>query len=197
LLGKGRPLSLKKIKLLAATDISYRSGRAYAVVAVFSFPELELVEVKRAECKITYPYVPGLLTFREAPCLIKAFSKIKSDPDIIIFDGQGQAHPRKMGVAAHMGIILDKPSIGCGKSRLVGSFREPGRKKSAFSQLYHNSEVIGAVLRSRGGVKPLFISPGYKIDLNSSIIIVLSCCRGFRIPEPIRFVDTESKRTAE
>jgi deoxyribonuclease V len=193
---RGRKIPSNRVKLLAAADLSFRGNYIYAVVAIFSFPKLELIEVKRAKCRMTFPYVPGLLTFREGPCLLKAFKKITNDPDVIIFDGQGIAHPAQMGVATHMGILLNKPSIGCAKSRLVGEYREPGRKKGSTSPLYYNERVVGAVLRSRDEVKPLFISPGHKIDVKSSIKIVLACCRGYRNSEPIRYVDGESKKLA-
>jgi len=194
---KGKPLALNKVKRLAAADLAFSEGKAFAVVAVFKFPSLELIEVQKASKKIAFPYVPGLLTFREGPCLIDAFEKIKNEPDVIIFDGQGEAHPERMGIATHMGILFDKPSIGCAKSRLIGIYKEPKKAAGSYTPLFYNEGVVGAVLRTRDGVKPLFISPGFKIDLESSIKIVLSCCKGKRNPEPIRYVDSESKKMAK
>jgi len=189
-------LRLDKIKILAAADLAFSEKFIYAVVAAYSFPDLELIEAVSAKSRLSFPYVPGLLTFREGPTLIKAFKKLKSGPDVIIFDGQGIAHPKRMGVAAHMGVLAGKPSIGCAKSRLIGTHKAPPIKKGSFTLLYDGGEVIGAVVRSRDNVKPLYISRGFKIDLESSIKIVLSCCRGYRIPDPIRYVDAESKKLA-
>ena len=191
----GKPI--KKINLIAAADVAYKKGAMYGVVAVFEFPSLNVVEKKTAKMKEGFPYVPGLLTFREGPVLLKTFAKIKSEPDVIIFDGQGVAHPERMGEAAHMGILLDKPTIGCAKSRLVGTYKEPKKKKGSHASLFFDGGIVGVVLRTRERVKPLFISPGFKIDLKSSIKIVLECCRGYRNPEPIRYVDRESKKMAK
>ncbi len=189
--------SLKKVNLIAAADVSFRDKMMFGVVAVFRFPSLEIVETKTAKMKESFPYVPGLLTFREGPILLKAFAKIKSNPDVIIFDGQGIAHPLRMGEAAHMGILLNKPSIGCAKSRLIGDYKEPKKKKGSYSKLLYNGQKIGVVLRSKDNVKPLFVSSGHKIDLKSSLRIILACCKKYRFPEPIRYVHHISKEISK
>jgi deoxyribonuclease V len=187
----GKPL--KKVSLIAACDVGYLDSKAIAVVAVFEFPSLKLVEEKISKGRVQFPYVPGLLTFREGPLLLKAFSKIKNEPDVILFDGQGIAHPIGMGEATHMGILLDRPTIGCAKSRLFGMFRKPKKKRGSYSYLFTKAGIVGAVLRTRDNTKPIFLSPGFKIDLRSSIDIVLKCSR-YRIPEPLRYTH---RRTQE
>ncbi|MBI5748504.1 MAG: deoxyribonuclease V [Nitrospinae bacterium] len=180
-----------EVRYIAGADISFnrKSLLGYAVVAVMTFPDLEVVEEKRIEAEIKFPYIPGLLAFREAPILLKAFEKLKIEPDLIIFDGQGIAHPRGMGIASHLGIILNKPTIGCAKSKLFGTYKEPGKNEGNFSYLYSPQEtdnVIGAVVRTKSNTKPVFVSIGHKIDLQTSIKFILECRRGYRIPEPTR-----------
>lgn len=192
---KGKPP--KKLKLIAAADVSFRKNIMYGVVAVFKFPSLEVVETRTAKMKETFPYVPGLLTFREGPVLLEAFSKLKSKPDVIIFDGQGIAHPLGMGEAVHLGILLRRPTIGCAKSRLIGEYKDPRKKKGSQSKLYYDGKVVGAVLRSKDGVRPLFVSPGYKIDFRSSVRLVLACCKKYRFPEPIRYAHHISKEISK
>lgn len=200
-----RRIILKKnfseVKRITGADISFSKGsnRAYAAVVIFSFPgnrrldeasearrQLEILEEQHAIGNLSFPYIPGLLTFREGPLLIEAFKKIKIEPDVIIFDGQGIAHPKRLGLATHMGILLDKPTIGCAKSRLIGTYKEPEKKIGSHSLLRDDGEIIGAVLRTREDVSPVFVSPGHRIDLKSSIEIVLECLRGYRLPEPTR-----------
>jgi deoxyribonuclease V len=135
------------------------------------------------------PYIPGLLAFREAPILARAFEKLNCEPDVVLFDGHGFAHPRRMGIASHMGLLLDKPSIGCAKSRLVGTHQEPGNTPGEWSPLMDGEQQIGAVLRTRGNVKPIFVSCGHKMDLKTALMIVLQCCDGYRIPKPTREAD--------
>ena len=190
-----RPIG--KINLIAAADASFRNNYAYAAVAVFTYPDLELKEVQTGKAKLRFPYIPGLLTFREGPVLMKAFKKIKSEPDVIIFDGQGIAHPQRMGIATHMGILLDRPTIGCAKSKLVGNYHEPGKEKGRFSNLYLDGEIVGAALRTRTGAKPVFVSSGYKIDLPSAIKIIRACSKAYRIPEPIRFVHITCSKSSK
>lgn len=186
------PKPFKKIMTVAACDVSYSGLEAFGVVVIFRYPDLELIEQKNARAKIAFPYVPGYLTFREGPVLLKAFSKLKIKPDVILFDGQGIAHPRRMGEAAHLGIVLDTPSIGCAKSRLYGEHREPGKEKGSYSYLLAEGEKVGVALRTREGAKPIFVSPGYKIDLESSIEIVMNCVGKYRIPEPLRMAHSKS-----
>ena len=148
--------------------------------------QLEVLEEQYTTGSLKFPYIPGLLTFREGPLLIEAFKKIKIELDVIIFDGQGIAHPKRLGLATHMGILLDKPTIGCAKSRLIGTYEEPEKGNGSYNLLKDSGEVIGAVLRTKEDVSPVFISPGHRIDLKSSIEIVLKCLRNHRLPEPTR-----------
>jgi deoxyribonuclease V len=182
-----------KVRYIAGADISYdrSSHSGYSVVVVMRFPDLGIIEEQWANGDVQFPYIPGLLAFREGPILLKAFEKIKKEPDLIIFDGQGIAHPRGIGIASHMGLILDKPSIGCAKSRLFGRYKEPGENKGDFSYLYDSeNKIIGAVVRTRTNTNPVFVSAGNKIDLPSSIEFILKGTRGYRIPEPTRIAHT-------
>ena len=136
--------------------------------------------------KIAFPYIPGLLTFREAPVLLKAFSQLPQEPDLLLLDGQGIAHPRSLGIAAHLGVLLNLPAIGCAKSRLCGEYEEPGMEKGSTAPLKDNGKTVGMVVRTRTGTKPVFVSPGHKMDFATSMKIVLALCRTYRIPEPLR-----------
>ncbi len=149
-------------------------------------PELTVIEEATFSARVSFPYIPGLLTFREGPPLLAAFAKLTQTPDVILFDGQGIAHPRGIGLAAHLGLILDRPAIGCAKSRLVGSHDRVGEKRGEWAELVYQDRQVGAVLRTRERIKPLFVSQGHRIGLERAVALVLSCCRGYRIPEPIR-----------
>jgi deoxyribonuclease V len=175
-------------RLIAGVDISVdrAAGTGTAAVVVLSYPELELVETKVVTDWIGFPYVPGLLSFREAPLILSACEKLTVTLDLVMVDGQGIAHPRRMGLASHLGLFLEIPSIGCAKSRLCGQHREPGSEPGSYADLIDNGEVIGAVLRTRAGVNPVYISIGHKIDLPAAIHWVLVCCKGYRLPEPTR-----------
>lgn len=178
-----------KIRTIAGADVSYdkRSDRFFAGVVIFKLNNrLELTEEVTAMGKARFPYIPGLLSFREAPILLRAFKKLKTDPDIVLFDGQGIAHPRHFGLASHMGLVLDKPSIGCAKSRLVGKYHPVKNAAGTYSKLLYKNKVVGAVLRTKINTNPIFISPGHKINLMFAIRIALKTCCGYRIPEPIR-----------
>ncbi len=190
--------SSKNCKLIAGADVSYIKGSEifYASVVVFNLQTLERVEEVTASGKVDFPYIPGLLSFRESPILLKAFAKIKSEPDVIILDAQGIAHPRGIGLASHIGLLLDKSSIGCAKTRLIGEYNEVAGEAGSHSQLTVKDKIVGAVLRTRKNVKPVFVSPGHKIDLNTSIDFVLKSCRGYRLPEPIRQAHNLVKKTA-
>ncbi len=174
--------------LVAGADVSYskKNARFYAMVIVFKFPELIPIEEITATRSVEFPYIPGLLSFREAPVLLEAFKKIKNIPDVVIVDGQGIAHPRGLGLASHLGLILDLPTVGCAKSRLTGQYQEVADKAGSYEFLRINGRVMGAVLRTKKGVKPVFISPGHRIDLTSSIELVLKTTKGYRLPEPTR-----------
>ncbi|KPK45197.1 MAG: hypothetical protein AMJ65_00645 [Phycisphaerae bacterium SG8_4] len=175
-------------RLVAGIDCAFsRDGqRILAAVVVLTLPELELVETTRAVRKVTFPYIPGLLSFREAPVCIAAVEKLTSWPDVFIIDGQGIAHPRRLGLAAHLGLFFDNPTIGCAKSRLTGDFEGPPSEKGAHTFLKAQSETIGAVVRTRSGVKPVFVSVGNKCVLDDAIRIVLACALKYRLPEPTR-----------
>ncbi len=178
-----------RVLYIAGTDVSYDkySDRFFAGVLVFKLNKnLELIEEATAVDKASFPYIPGLLSFREAPILLKAFHKVKNEPDIILFDGQGIAHPRHLGLASHVGLILDKPSVGCAKTRLIGEYSEVENIAGAYSKLLYKNKVVGAVLRTKANTNPVFVSPGHKINLQSAVHITMRTCRGYRIPEPIR-----------
>lgn len=173
---------------IAGVDISIRRGQetATASAVILKYPELELVETKIARGRIDFPYIPGLLSFREMPLTLAALEQLSITPDIIFVDGQGIAHPRHFGIASHLGLYLDKPTIGCAKSLLCGSHRTPGDMPGDYAEIIHNNEIIGAALRTKAGVKPVYVSIGHKISLNAAIRLVIQCCRGYRLPEPAR-----------
>ncbi|MGD0957595.1 MAG: deoxyribonuclease V [Candidatus Acidiferrales bacterium] len=182
-----------EIKTVAGADVALdlRRKRAIAGVIVYRFPEM--VEIKRAwaERPFTFPYVPGLLSFREIPVLLKAFARLRNAPDLIFCDGHGYAHPRRFGIACHLGVLLDRPTIGCAKSILVGIVKEPSRQAGSWAPLVDGKteEVIGAALRTREGVKPIYISQGHRISLESAIEFAHAAADGFRIPQPTRDAD--------
>jgi len=175
-------------KTVAAADVSYSptDEKLFAAFLVFSYPDLTLLESAAARGRSSFPYIPGLLSFREAPFLLKAFAKLERRPDVILIDGQGIAHPRSMGIAAHLGLLLNLPSIGCAKSRLFGKETEPGLEQGSFVPLMEGERTVGMTVRTRAGVKPVYVSPGHKMDMEGSVKMVLSLCRGYRIPEPLR-----------
>ena len=178
----------KKIRFVAGLDCSLnkRRGRIYAAAVVFSFPDLALIETANAELPLEFPYVPGLLSFREIPVCLEAARKLKQAPDVWLIDGQGIAHPRRLGLASHLGLFLNTPTIGCAKSRLIGTYDEPNPEKGSYSWLYDKDEKIGAVLRTRTGIKPLFISPGHLCSFEDAIYYTLACTTKYRLPEPTR-----------
>ena len=175
-------------RLVAGMDCAFtKNGQKIVVAAVvLRLPDFELVETAADFQKVTFPYIPGLLSFREAPACLAAVEKLKSRPDVFIIDGQGIAHPRRLGLAAHLGLFFDRPTIGCAKSRLIGTFKDPPAQKGSYSLLKDDNDVIGAAVRTRTNVKPVFVSVGNKCTLEDAIRIVLSCTTRFRIPEPTR-----------
>lgn len=193
----------KKIKIsplekaptyIAGVDAAFWQDKIITVAAFYSYPELSHIEDTYAIEKIVFPYIPGFLSFREGHSILAALRKSAIRPDVILFDGQGIAHPRGIGIASHIGVLLNIPSIGCAKSRLVGEYEEPDEKKGSFSNLIYKGESVGIVLRTRTSVKPLFVSPGHMIDIDSSLKIVMNCISHFRMPEPLRRADRLSKK---
>ncbi|HUP56625.1 MAG TPA: deoxyribonuclease V [Bdellovibrionota bacterium] len=176
------------IRLVAGADLSYErfSDLAHAAFVVLEFPSLRIVERAGATARMTFPYIPGLLTFREGPALLAAWRELKTRPDVVVFDGQGIAHPRRLGIAAHMGLWIGIPSVGCGKTKLAGSFEEPGPMAGDFSPMIHRGEVIGSALRTRTKAGPVFVSPGHLADLEGSRELAMRCSIGYRVPEPTR-----------
>ncbi|MBI2413802.1 MAG: deoxyribonuclease V [Deltaproteobacteria bacterium] len=182
--------------LIAGVDSAFFDDRVISTACLFSFPSLELIEETFAIKEVRFPYIPGLLSFREGTSTIEAIEKLKKKPDLIIFDGQGIAHPRGLGIASYAGVLLDIPSVGCAKSRLVGEYDEPGKTKGSWSPLKILDKTVGAVLRTRANVEPVFVSPGHKIDIKGSLRLVLACATAYRLPEPTRRADALSKTLA-
>ncbi len=178
----------KRIEYIAGLDVSYAKGSniMWAGVVVLDFPSLNKAEERWSQKKVSFPYIPGLLSFREIPALIDALRKLEIEPDLIFCDGQGIAHPRGLGLASHLGILLNKSTIGCAKSLLVGTYRQVGEDKGNYAYLIHQNRIIGAVVRTRSKVKPIFVSPGYGVMLNDCVKFVLETCSKYRIPEPTR-----------
>jgi deoxyribonuclease V len=176
----------REVRLVAGVDVGVKGETATAAVVVLGFPGLELREVRRARQRVRMPYVPGLLSFRECPVAAAACAELELEPDLVLVDGQGIAHPRRLGIAAHLGLLLDRPAVGCAKSRLCGRHGEPGPERGARVPLLDGEEVIGAVLRTRARVRPLYVSPGHRITLEEAVRHVLACGRGYRLPEPTR-----------
>jgi len=173
---------------IAGVDIS--AGRAQEMatgsVVVLSYPALEVAEIQSVKGSLDFPYIPGLLSFRESPLTLAACERLSITPDLILVDGQGIAHPRRMGLASHLGLSLDTPTIGCAKSLLCGRHEVPGDEPGSYAEIRDGGEIIGAALRTKPGVKPVYVSIGHKLSLESAIYWVLKCCRGYRLPEPAR-----------
>lgn len=181
---------------VAGIDVGLGEETAQAAIVVLTLPDLEIVERVRAERPLNFPYIPGLLTFREAPVILDALRRLKREPDALIFDGQGYAHPRHMGLATHVGVLLDHPTIGCAKSRLCGTHKEPGPRRGQYTWLRDGKEIIGAVVRTRTNVKPVFVSIGHKISLQHAVDLVLRCGGGYKLPEPTRWAHRVASGTA-
>ncbi len=173
---------------IAGVDISVAKapGIATGAVVVLKYPELSLVETKIAQGRLDFPYVPGLLSFRESPLTLAACEKLTVIPDLILVDGQGIAHPRRLGLASHLGLFLNRPTIGCAKSLLCGQHEEPSIEPGSYAEVVDRGETIGVALRTRLGVKPVYVSIGHKVDLDTAIYWVMECCHGYRLPEPTR-----------
>lgn len=181
-----QPIDVGAVRLVAGVDVSVKDNVSQAAVVVLRFPELDVIETVLAKRPTPFPYIPGLLSFREGPVLEEAFQKLQHEPDVFIFDGMGIMHPRRIGIASHMGVWLQKPTIGCGKTYFLGQYDEPARERGAWSVLTDKGDVIGGVLRTRDGVKPIYISQGHLANLETSLDLVMRCTPKYRLPEPIR-----------
>jgi deoxyribonuclease V len=175
-------------RFIAGADISARRARGTATgaVVVLRYPELRLVETRVVTSELDFPYIPGFLSFRESPLILSICEKLSVTPDILLVDGQGIAHPRRFGLASHLGLLLNLPTIGCAKSLLCGTYETPGAAPGSYAEVIDEGETIGAVLRTKMGVKPVYVSIGHRVDLRTAIRWVMNCCRGYRLPEPTR-----------
>jgi deoxyribonuclease V len=182
-------INIGDVATVAGVDTHYHQGVAVAAVVAVRLCDLATVDHATAVGKIRFPYIPGLLAFREGPVILDALDHLTAVPDLLIFDGQGIAHPRRCGLASHIGLLLDMPAIGCAKTRLSGRYEEPHTEKGSYSYLKDGNETIGAVVRSRSNIRPLFVSIGHRISLHDSINIVLRCCSRYRLPETTRRAD--------
>ena len=180
----------KKVETIAGADISFNkfSPVVYAGLVVMRLPSLEVIEEVGVVSETQFPYVPGLLSFRESPSVLEAWSKLKTEPDAVMFDGQGIAHPRRVGIASHVGLIINRPTLGCAKSVLVGKYEEPGEERGSWAPLVDpkNGETVGAALRTKTRTQPIYVSPGHLIDLEGAVRLTLGADGGYRQPEPTR-----------
>ena len=183
-----RENTVRRPRLVAGVDISAPrfQGRVRGTVVVLSYPDLRVAEVGAVEQTVDFPYIPGLLSFREAPVILAAYEKLKLAPDLVLVDGQGIAHPRRFGIASHLGVLLGVPTIGCAKSLLCGAHGPLAAARGSTAQIEHEGEVVGAALRTRDGVRPVYVSIGHRVDLAAAVKWVQGCCRGYRLPEPTR-----------
>lgn len=177
-----------EVRTVAGADISFNkySTTLYAGIVVLRLPDLEVVEEVGVVSETQFPYVPGLLSFRESPPILEAYAKLKHAPDAMMFDGQGLAHPRRVGIACHIGLLIERPTFGCAKSVLVGKYEEPEKERGSWTPLIDKGETVGAALRTKTNVSPIFVSPGHMIDLAGAIALTLQCDGGYRQPEPTR-----------
>jgi deoxyribonuclease V len=184
----------REVRLIAAADVGLPDrNTVLAAVVVLTFPDLEIVETRVKKGKVRFPYVPGYLSFREVPALLGCLEKVRTAPDVLMCDAQGLAHPRGLGLATHVGILLDSPVLGCAKSVLYGEFAEPGARKGSMSYMHgRDGGIVGAAVRTRDGVKPVYVSVGNRIDLATSVDLVLACSPRYRIPEPLRLAHSLS-----
>ena len=188
--------TFSEVRTIGGGDVAYsKDGNLlFGAIVVLSFPDMEILDTATADGKTLFPYIPSLLSFREGPILIKTLQRLRLKPDMMIYDGHGIAHPRGMGLASHMGLWLDLPSIGCAKTPLLDEFISPGPSRGSFEWIRREGKKVGTVLRTRENVKPLFISPGHRIDLSTSIQLILESCKGYRFPEPLRKAHQASRK---
>lgn len=176
----------QKIKTVGGVDVGYKGDKARAAIALLTYPAMHLISHAISEIPCDFPYIPGLLSFREAPAVLAALEKLTKLPDVLLVDGQGIAHPRRLGIASHLGVLLDMPTIGCAKSPLIGHYGTLGNNAGDTTPLTYNNEILGMAVRTKTGCKPLIVSIGHRCDLVSAVQLVLNCCRGYRLPEPTR-----------
>ncbi len=181
-----QPLPLDAIQLVGGVDVSVKDGISRAAVVILRYPQLDVIEAATAERPTTFPYIPGLLSFREGAVILDAMRRLATAPDVFIFDGQGIAHPRRIGIASHIGLFLEVPTVGCAKSRLSGAHTVPLAAKGSWQPLVDRGETIGAVLRTRANVKPVYVSVGHRATLDTARELVLRCTTRYRLPEPTR-----------
>ncbi|HWH07393.1 MAG TPA: deoxyribonuclease V [Candidatus Paceibacterota bacterium] len=179
---------LKPIETIGGADVSMNrfAKEGFAGFVTLTYPELTLIDHAVTKAAIPFPYIPGLLSFREIPMLLRAWEKLATKPDVLVVDGIGIAHPRRFGIASHLGVLLDIPTIGCAKNVLVGTYEEPPEEPGSYSNLIHKGEVVGAALRTKVRVKPVFVSPGHLITIPEAVALAASCVRRHRLPEPTR-----------
>ncbi len=187
---------LGTVELIAGCDIAYHltEPRLFACVVVLKANDLSVVEEVSVTREVTFPYIPGLLSFREIPALLAAFAELRQAPDAVMLDGQGIAHPRRFGLACHLGLWLDRPCVGCAKSWLVGDYAEPGPNAGAAAPLTIDGDEVGAVVRSAAGAKPVYVSPGHRIDVPSATAVVRATLSGYRHPAPTRAAHMAANR---
>ena len=181
-----RPIDIDAVKLVAGVDVSVKNEESQAAIVVATYPDFQVVETVLARRPTPFPYIPGLLSFREGPVLEEAFARLQSVPDVFLFDGMGIAHPRRIGIASHLGLWLQRPTIGCGKTLLCGRYKDLALEKGSAAPLIDKRETIGVALRTRAGKNPMFISPGHLADIPTAAELVLRCAPKYRLPEPIR-----------
>ncbi len=184
----------KKPEYVAAADAAFCGDIVFSVASLYRVPGLIHLSNASSESNAGFDYVPAFLAFREGKTIIEAIRKLRISPDVILIDGQGIAHPEGVGIASHIGVLLNVPTVGCAKTRLVGDYEQPASKKGSWTYLYYRGMKVGAVLRTKSNVKPLFVSPGHMIDIESSIEMVMECVTNYRIPEPLRTADRLSKK---
>ncbi|MFC3996377.1 endonuclease V [Nocardiopsis sediminis] len=192
---RAEPLDAERVGLVAGLDVTYAPGedRLVAAAVVLDAGTLEVVESATAVARPAFPYVPGLFAFREVPPLVEAVGKLRSAPDVFVCDGFGLAHPRRFGLACHLGVLLDRPALGVGKSPFVGTAEPPGERRGSWAPLVDGGEVVGRALRTRDGVKPVYVSVGHRTDLDGATELVLRLAPHYRLPEPIRRADRLSR----
>lgn len=189
--------SPQNIKIIAGVDMAFskKPSTGFCAVTLFTYPDLKHIKTYTELDLVGYPYIPGLLSYREGPLILETLDKVEEEVDLFIFDGQGIAHPKGLGLASHLGVLLDKPAIGCAKSKLTGEYDEPGKTRGSKSDLKDkNGNIIGTVLRTQDDTNPVFVSPGHKIGIKEASDIILQCTTKYRLPEPTRIADQEAEK---